>query len=99
MSRLTELVNLVRSLPVNPLQPHGPAQLSSALQTILSRSFPTAGIEPLNPSSSGPPSQPLPTSSTIPRELGPSEEKAVDGMLRAIQGIKANEALMQVNPS
>lgn len=75
MSRLNHLQTLVRSLNPTPLRTSNSAQLSSALENIVSRTFPS--------------------SSSV--AAGSGEERAVDGMIKSLERLRAGQAMMDVS--
>ncbi|ORY32008.1 hypothetical protein BCR39DRAFT_525189 [Naematelia encephala] len=48
--RFSQLLNLIRSLPVSPIRPEPNSQLSVALEGIVSRNFPIDASRELSPS-------------------------------------------------
>ena len=102
MSRLTLILNTVRSLPPTPLRPANSAQLADGLESIITRAFPistttSTSSETPHPSTSIISSDPTMSSNVVERTLGPSEERAAEGMRLAIERIKSNYALQQVS--
>ena len=81
MSRLARLVEMVRSLPPTPLRPQGSPQLSDALDSIISRQFPSASS----------------SSSSATGALGEAEEQKVARMLGPLERLTAGSALAEVS--
>lgn len=75
MSRLNQLQTLVRSLNPTPLRTSNAAQLSSALENIINRTFP----------------------SSLNVAAGSGEERAVDGMIKSLERLKAGQAMSDVS--
>ena len=102
MSRLTDLLKMVRSLPPTPLRPANSAQLADGFESIITRAFPiptttsTSSETPTPTMSTGAIDSAL-SSNLVQRTLGPSEERAAEEMSLAIERIKSNYALHQVS--
>jgi len=98
MSRVTHLVNLARSLPPSPIRAPGSPQLTDALQKVIARTFPQSSGSASAEASSSVTATPAAVGSmtSAPSVVGPSEEKAMEGIIASLERIQSNAALNQV---